>query len=264
MAFLGDIGKFFGLGSSEEVLGTAGRVVGTYVAGPAGGEVGARIGASIGDATSSLAGGGTADQPAQQSAVPTPRPEDLLVRQETPFSGTKNFNDLHQFNPGSRQMQSNQAFISPFGSLVGGLPSIARGVQRFFSSPTGVGTAVGTGLGLATMGDGMRVKPTLTQSRRMKSKVRRLAEMVGIPGAAQILSQSLGKNVTEQDVIMLLLRTFRNDGAYITKAQVRNLGKTTRKFKRLEKQVKEATSMTRTTRRSSPMRRAGTTLISNK
>ena len=263
MAFLGDIGKFFGLGSSEEVLGTAGRVVGTYVAGPAGGEVGARIGASIGDATSSLAGGGTADQPAQQSAVPTPRPEDLLVRQETPFSGTRMITGPEMLSGGSR-MQSNQAFMSPFGSLVGGLPSVARGVQRFFSSPTGVGTAVGTGLGFATMGDGMKVKPTLTQSRRMKSKVRRLAEMVGIAGAAQILSQSLGKNVTEQDVIMLLLRTFRNDGAYITKAQVRNLGKTTRKFKRLEKQVKEATSMTRTTRRTSPMRRAGTTLISNK
>ena len=87
--------------------------------------------------------------------------------------------------------------------------------------------------------------------------------MIGIQGAAQFLSEMSGKNVTEQDVINLLLRTFRNDGAFITKAQVRNLRRTTNKFKSLEKQVKEATSMTRT-RRASPMRRStSTTLIKN-
>ena len=88
MAFLGDFGKFFGLGSSEEVGGDIGRAVGTFVGGPGGGEIGARIGAKVGDATSSLAGGGTADQPLEQSALPTPRPEDLLTRQETSRSGS--------------------------------------------------------------------------------------------------------------------------------------------------------------------------------
>ena len=86
---------------------------------------------------------------------------------------------------------------------------------------------------------------------------------MGIRGAAEFLSQASGRRVTEGDVINLLLRTFRNDGAFITKAQVRNLRRTTNRFKSLEKQVKEATSMTRTTRRT-PMRRASsTTLIKN-
>ena len=86
---------------------------------------------------------------------------------------------------------------------------------------------------------------------------------MGIEGAASFLTQASGVTVTPNDVVMLLLRTFRNDGAFITKAQVRNLRRTTNRFKSLEKQVKEATSMTRTTRRA-PMRRASsTTLIKN-
>ena len=95
MAFLGDFGKFFGLGSSEEVLGDVGRVVGTVVAGEEGGKIGARLGAKVGDATSSLAGGGTADQPFEQSALPTPRPEDLLTRQETSRSGSQQFTGIN-------------------------------------------------------------------------------------------------------------------------------------------------------------------------
>ena len=89
MAFLGDFGKFFGLGSSEEVLGDVGEVAGTFIGGPGGGKIGRKIGSGIGDATSSLAGGGTADQPLEQSALPTPRPEDLLTRQETSRSGSQ-------------------------------------------------------------------------------------------------------------------------------------------------------------------------------
>ena len=57
MAFLGDFGKFFGLGSSEEVLGDVGEVAGTFIGGPGGGKIGRSIGESVGDATSGLGGG---------------------------------------------------------------------------------------------------------------------------------------------------------------------------------------------------------------
>ena len=112
---------------------------------------------------------------------------------------------------------------------------------------------------------GTKEKPVLTQSRRNKARVRRMTMLLGLEGTAEFLSQAGGVTVTVADVVALLLRTFRNDGAYITKAQVRNLRKTTNKFKTLEKQVKEATSMTRTTRRTTTRRMgSGTTLISNK
>jgi hypothetical protein len=127
---------------------------------------------------------------------------------------------------------------------------------------TGVGTAVGFG-SAQFMGMDGKMKPVLTQSRRNKSKVRQLVNFMGIEGTANFLSQSMNVNVSPNDVVALLLRTFRNDGAFITKAQVRNLRRTTNRFKSLEKQVKEATSMSRTTRRAPVRRTASTTLIKN-
>jgi hypothetical protein len=156
-----------------------------------------------------------------------------------------------------------------FGMIPGaiqGLRALAPQVSKFFGSPAGA-VAIGGGSALGVnmfSGQNMRKeKPVLTQSRRNKARVRQLVNFMGIEGASQFLSQASGQNVQPGDVVALLLRTFRNDGAYITKAQVRNLRRTTNRFKSLEKQVKEATSMTRTTRRS-PMRRAtSTTLIKN-
>ena len=246
MAFLGDFGKFFGLGSSEEVLGDVGEIIG--------GKPGRYLGEATGRATNNLAG--TGDQPNEQSALPTPpsrRPTDLGSQE---YSGS-----------GTTFMQPNQAFIGGLGPLAQGISKIAPQIGKFFSSPVATGVGVATGIGSligSQMGGQSREKPVLTQSRRNKSRVRQLTMFMGIEGAANFLSQSSGMNVTGNDVVTLLLRTFRNDGAYITKAQVRNLRRTTNRFKSLEKQVKEATSMSRTTRRA-PVRRSAssTTLIRN-
>ena len=244
MAFLGDVGKFFGLGSSEEVLGDVGEVIG--------GKPGRYLGEAAGRATDNLADSGTADQPAQQSALPTPpnsRPADMGF-QETFQTGTG---------------MQNQAFIGGLSPLLQGASRIASQAGRFLASPTGTGVGIATGLGgLAfNQGGSSRMRPVLTQSRRNKAKVRQLVNFMGIEGTAQFLSQSIGTTVSPNDVVALLLRTFRNDGAFITKAQVRNLRRTTNRFKSLEKQVKEATSMARTTRRAPVRRSSSTTLIKN-
>ena len=244
MAFLGDVGKFFGLGSSEEVLGDVGQAIG--------GAPGRYLGEATGRATNNLAEGGTADQPLQQSALPTP-----------PGKRSADLGFQENFMTGSGMQ--NQAFIGGLGPLATGASRLIGQAGRFLSSPTGTGVGIATGVGslaLGRMSDG-RARPVLTQSRRNKAKVRQLVNFMGIEGTAQFLSQSIGQNVSANNVVALLLRTFRNDGAFITKAQVRNLRRTTNRFKSLEKQVKEATSMARTTRRA-PMRRASsTTLIKN-
>jgi hypothetical protein len=251
LAFLGDFGKFFGLGSSEEVLSDVGRVVGTAVAGPVGGEVGARIGGKVGDATSSLGGSSsvsplsTADQALEQSAVP------VSTRGSFPQESS---------NIGLTGMPTQQA---GFGNL---LPLIGQAGRFLTSKPGQIATGVGTAVGFGSsqfMGQNFGTKTVLTQSRRNKAKVRQLVNFMGIEGAANFLSQSMNTNVMASDVVNLLLRTFRNDGAYITKAQVRNLRRTTNRFKSLEKQVKEATSMSRTTRRTPVRRTSSTTLIKN-
>ena len=162
---------------------------------------------------------------------------------------------------------NNQAFIGGLGPLIQGAGRLLAPASKFLQSPGGSAVGIATGVGsvlASNMGTRSREKPVLTQSRRNKSKVRQLTMFMGIEGTANFLSQSSGMNVTANDVVSLLLRTFRNDGAYITKAQVRNLRRTTNRFKSLEKQVKEATSMSRTTRRP-PVRRSAssTTLIRN-
>ena len=244
MAFLGDVGKFFGLGSSEEVLGDVGEFIG--------GKPGRYFGEATARATNNLAGS-TADQPLEQSAVPTG--EEKPGAQETSRSGSQTRNIINLQN-GRSGMQSQ-------ANLGLGVNLLTQ-AGRFLSSRTGqIATGVGTGALFGMGGGDSRMKPVLTQSRRNKAKVRQLVNFMGIEGTANFLSQQSGQNVSPNDVVMLLLRTFRNDGAYITKAQVRNLRRTTNRFKSLEKQVKEATSMSRTTRRAPVRRTASTTLIKN-
>ena len=257
MAFLGDFGRFFGLGSSEEVLGDVGGAVGSLF-GTKGAIIGQQLGKATGRATSNLAGDdnisplSTADQALEQSAVPvsqigSPRPSETA-------------------NVGLTGLPVQTAGFGMIPQAIQGIRSLAPQVGKFFGSPagaiaTGVGTTVGVNMFAGT--DMGKMKPVLTQSRRNKARVRQLVNFMGIDAAAQFLSQASGRNVTGNDVVQLLLRTFRNDGAYITKAQVRNLRRTTNRFKSLEKQVKEATSMTRTTRRPAMRRASSTTLIKN-
>ena len=243
MAFLGDFGKFFGLGSSKEVLGD----VGEFVAG----KPGRFVGEAAARATDNLAGDGgispasTADQALEQSAVSVSKRGDVPQELST-MTGTR----------GMTQQAGFGALAPLFGTA-----------SRFLGSKSGqIVTGVGTAVGLGStqfMDSDSRMKPVLTQSRRNKAKVRQLVNFMGIEGTANFLSQSMNVNVSPNDVVALLLRTFRNDGAYITKAQVRNLRRTTNRFKSLEKQVKEATSMSRTTRRAPVRRASSTTLIKN-
>ena len=257
MAFLGDFGKFFGLGSSKEVLGDVGGTVGSLV-GLEG--AGRKAGEFVGSVTSSIGGGSnvnlsplsTADQALEQSAV------SVSQRGNVPQETSQNL--------GTTGLPVQTAGFGMIPQAIQGLRGLAPQIGKFFGSPAGA-VALGGGTGVATQflsGTGMqKEKPVLTQSRRNKARVRQLVNFMGIEGAAQFLSQASGQNVMPGDVVALLLRTFRNDGAYITKAQVRNLRRTTNRFKSLEKQVKEATSMTRVTRRPAMRRASSTTLIKN-
>ncbi len=257
MAFLGDFGKFFGLGSSKQVLGDIGGSIGSLV-GLEG--AGRNVGEFVGQTTSSIGGGSnvnisplsTADQALEQSAVPVSQIGETGP-QETSQIGITGF-------------PVQTAGFGMIPQAVQGLRGLAPQIGKFFGSPAGavaVGGATGVASRFVTDGQMSKEKPVLTQSRRNKARVRQLVNFMGIEGAAQFLSQASGKNVMPGDVVQLLLRTFRNDGAFITKAQVRNLRRTTNRFKSLEKQVKEAVSMARTTRRTATRRASSTTLIKN-
>jgi hypothetical protein len=240
MAFLGDFGRYFLDGKTTQEVGRdVGKEVDLFFGGT--GERGAGIGDNIGSTLGNI-GSGTADQPQGQTALPTPpgRRSDDQGSQETSTSGTT------FLSRGNSGMTSQAGLTS--------LLPLLTGAGRLLSSKGGqIATGVGLGATAIAQSMGGRVRPVLTQSRRNKAKVRQLVNFMGIEGTADFLSQSIGQNVSPNDVVALLLRTFRNDGAFITKAQVRNLRRTTNRFKSLEKQVKEAVSMG-TTRRA-PVRR---------
>ena len=241
MAFLGDFGRFFLGGATTADVGAT---AGSFIGGKLGGAEGAIAGASLGRSTGKLIGNlGTADQPGAQSALPTPppgRPADLGA-QETNTSGTNIINKI-----GGNGMAQEAGLFNL-------LPLLTQAGKALSSRGGQIATGVGAGVATNLFGGSDREKPMLTQSRRNKSKVRQLVNFMGIEGTADFLSQQGGRDISANDVVALLLRTFRNDGAFITKAQVRNLRRTTNRFKSLEKQVKEAVSMG-TTRRA-PVRR---------
>ena len=231
MAIFGDLGKFFKLGDTQTAV-TAGA--GFLGFDPIQSQI---IGKTVaGFAPTSATGGGN------QQSVPTgagQRKNDTGA-QEDSTSG----NTIINLGQGNMPREQN----------IGAISGLIQGATKLLSSKGGqVATSVGLGLGASMLGGSSGQKPILTQSRRNKSKVRQLVNFMGIEGTADFLAQQGGRNVSPNDVVALLLRTFRNDGAFITKAQVRNLRRTTNRFKSLEKQVKEAVSMG-TTRRP-PVRR---------
>ena len=180
MAFLGDFGKFFGLGSSKEVLGDVGGTVGGLI-GLEG--AGRKAGEFIGQATSSIGGGSnvnlsplsTADQALEQSAVSVSQRGD--VPQETSSM------------LGTTGMPVPTAAFGMIPQAIQGLRGIAPQIGKFFGSPAGA-VAIGSGTGLATnflsSGQMRKEKPVLTQSRRNKARVRQLVNFMGIEGLSLI------------------------------------------------------------------------------
>ena len=169
MAFLGDFGKFFGLGTSKEVLGDVGGTVGSLI-GLEG--AGRKAGEFIGEATSSIGGGSnvnlsplsTADQALEQSAVSVSQRGNVPQETSTML--------------GTTGMPVQTAGFGMIPQAIQGLRGLAPQIGKFFGSPVG-SVAIGTGTAVGVnmfAGTGMRKdKPVLTQSRRNKARVRQLS-----------------------------------------------------------------------------------------
>lgn len=156
-------------------------------------------------------------------------------------------------NVGGQETQGSGTSDANIGGLVGtGLNTIGR----FLRTPTG---SLGTGLlgGLAT--NLMSSGPTKMRiTRKMKSQARMILNMVGgdLSAAASILE------IDENMLVTILLKRFRNDGPVVTKAALRKTKQTVRRLKNMCDMYDSLRPTA--TRRRTPMKRASTTLISNK
>ena len=140
--------------------------------------------------------------------------------------------------------------------FVGGIPNVLGQAARFLRTPTGqIGTGLLGGIG-ASMLNGGGTQPRIT--RKMKSQYRAVLNLA--QGDYDQAAAMIG--VSTDMFIMVLLKRFRNDGPVVTKAALR---KTKTTVRRLKSMCDMYDSLRPTaTRRKAPMRRASTTLISNK
>ena len=152
----------------------------------------------------------------------------------------------------SQQSGSQEAFVGG-----GGIAPLLNIGRQFLKSPVGqIGTGIAGGGLISTLTGSPQ--PSMRITRKMKSQARMLLNITGgnLSAAADILG------IDENTLIVILLKRFRNDGPVVTKAALR---KTKTTVRRLKSMCDMYDSLRPTaTRRRSPMKRASTTLISNK
>jgi len=173
----------------------------------------------------------------------------------TPFISAQSRGQPAQPSQGG-QMGQESAKSGTQEAFVGGIPNILGQAAKFLRTPAGsvgVGGAAGlVGNMLAPSSPGVRI------TRKMKSQYRSVLNLAG--GNYQMAADMIG--VSDDFFIAVMLKRFRNDGPVVTKAALR---KTKTTVRRLKSMCDMYDSLRPTaTRRRTPMKRAATTLISNK
>ena len=221
MALFGDVGKFFGLGTAGEV---AADVTGFLGGGARAQRVVGGAAQAVSEAVSGI-GEARPDVATPPAAAGVDSPSTVLPVSQTGM-----------LMPNQRGIMPQQAFIG--GAGLGALATQGIGaIGRVLTKP-GVGGAL-TGLGLGAVADyfidDMGRTRKLVITRKLQRDTKKLFMMTG--GNLSIVSQQsnffLGKNLSEEQILMILFKTFKNQGPYVTKAAVRKTRQTIRKMETL-------------------------------
>ena len=119
------------------------------------------------------------------------------------------------------------------GMLINPGLNVARNLLQRYGGAAAGGAAGGAVIDAFT---GFQAGPSRKRiTRKMKADVRRIYMMSGGNAAAtaQIYNNLTGSNLNAQMVFAILLKRFRNDGPYVTKAAVRKTKSTVRKLKHM-------------------------------
>lgn len=153
-------------------------------------------------------------------------------------------------NVGAQESQGSGSIQAGMGAA---LPSVLAAGRGLLKNPLGQ-LALGGGAAAALSGFGGQ-KSGMRITRKMKSQARMVLNLANgnISVAADIL------NISEDMLVMILLKRFRNDGPVVTKAALR---KTKQTVRRLKSMCDMYDSLRPTaTRRRTPMKRATTTTL---
>jgi len=223
MAFLGDFGKaFLGGASTRDVGGRVGETLGSLF-GPTGRAVGGTIGRDIGKDIGEI-GANKVDVSAPPAGVDS-------AATTLPVSQTG------MIMPQRAGMGSQQAFIG--GAGLGALATQGVGaLARTLTRPSVGGLIGGLGVGAAAefVMDQFGNQKKLVITRKLQRDTKKLFMMTG--GNIDIVSQQslffLGKDLSPEQVLAVLFKTFKNQGPYVTKAAVRKTRSTIRKLDTLQ------------------------------
>ena len=222
MAFLGDFGKIFlGGSTTADVGGAVGGVLGAP-------QIGRNIGGALSGGVSRI--GEALDFNSPAAGVDSPSTI-------APVSQTSNISipGIPSFVTGTGMQQPQaQAFIGGLPSLVGqGLSQAARVLSR--PSVGGAVTGFGAGAVAEFFVDQFGQTKKLVITRKMQRDIKKLFMMSGgdFNMTAQLYRMATGRSITGEQVVMIITKTFKNQGPYVTKAAVRKTRSTIRKMETL-------------------------------
>ena len=163
-------------------------------------------------------------------------------------------------NLGSQESQTsgvNEAFV-------GGLPSLIGTAGRLLRTPGGIGSAIGTavGGGLSLLGGDGRPLRITRKMKRLAQQAYNIS-MGNLSNATVLFAQLGGPQVDERTFVLILTKRFRNDGPVVTKSALRKTKTTIRRLKDMCDMYDSLRPRATARRRTTPMRRATTTLIKN-
>lgn len=222
MAFLGSLGKAFGITTPEALnIGSA------FATGGLGQAALTTLG-SLGNQPQVRT-----TQPVDTSPPPAgvDSPATVSRVSQTSFLGGPT-GDGPGVLGGGRSAMQNQALIGSFG-----VPGLIGQAGRLLSRPSvgGALTGIGAGLGLDIVTDMFGNSKKLVITRKLQREVKKVFMMSG--GDLGFVSMNsimlFGKELSEDQVLMVLFKTFKNQGPYVTKAAVRKTRSTIRKMETL-------------------------------
>jgi hypothetical protein len=238
MAFLGDFGKLFLGGINTQQAVTAGSLALGVPPTKA---------ASLGNIAQAGASGLSAINRSQQGQSVAVSQATQTVPQESQQSGTQG-GMMYQggFQPASFSNIPTPPSTQQSGFTNVGLPALFMGGGAILS---GAAAVIDLFYNDPITGETKRKKIT----RKFKSQVKQSVELVGLEETARML------NTEPEIVVQVLLKRFRNDGPYITKAAVRKTRSTVKKMEQVNMLSKEIAKLAGTaTRRASTTKRAST------
>jgi hypothetical protein len=242
MAFLGDFGKIFlGGASTGQVVSTGAQLLGANPVTASG------IGSVAQGAADKLS---TVNSEQGQSVAISQATQTLP--QETGSSGS-NVNNLYGgfLTPASFSNIPVPPGVTNTNVQPANLPSIFMGGGAILSGAAAVIDLFFTD---PITGETKRKKIT----RKFKSQVKQSVMLLGIEETANML------NTTPETVVQILLKRFRNDGAYITKAAVRKTRATVRKMEQVNMLTKDIAKLAGASARRTTARTRSTTGTSRK